>query len=292
MPYMLSGDNIREYTKHVFSSITNPLLRKVVQKVDDKSFITPPKVEPKVIAENKVIAPPKVIALEPKKVGYQLLEKVEQKLDYKPKQADTLFWCFYILKHGIFKYEIDTTHGVFALEKAEKFRYIGELRNHPERLKMHKIKPLNELEDALSSQDGINLKTFFALCAVENLSVILLKGQKRFEINTEKGGGEEKEGEKGGEKEVVVVRSCSPRGKPEYMMEFIHDIKEVGQIRSSHFLVDGWDTTIALKSMTAYKLEDLKIMAGQLNVAMAKGVKLTKKMLYDQIVEQLLLMAP
>ena len=35
---------------------------------------------------------------------------------YKPRQADSLFWCFYILKYGYSEYEKNALHNTFFIE--------------------------------------------------------------------------------------------------------------------------------------------------------------------------------
>ena len=81
---------------------------------------------------------------------------------YKPYRADSLFWCFYILKYGFSKYEMEVGNQHFPIEKKEKFKYIDELRkqNNKDLLKIHKIKPFTELEDDLANKDKISIKTF------------------------------------------------------------------------------------------------------------------------------------
>ena len=46
---------------------------------------------------------------------------------YKPSQTDSLFWCFYILKYGYSKYEMEVGNQHFTIEKSEKFKYIDLL---------------------------------------------------------------------------------------------------------------------------------------------------------------------
>ena len=67
--------------------------------------------------------------------------------NYKPKQIDSLFWCFYILKYGYSNYEMEIYNKYFVVEKAEKFKYIELIRSKKAILKIHKIKPLTEIED-------------------------------------------------------------------------------------------------------------------------------------------------
>ena len=83
---------------------------------------------------------------------------------YKPGKKDSLFWCFYILKYGLSKYEMEVGNQHFTIEKQEKFKYIDEIRktNNKDLIKTHKIKPLSLLEDDLANQERISIKTFFA----------------------------------------------------------------------------------------------------------------------------------
>ena len=82
---------------------------------------------------------------------------------YKPIQKDSLFWCFYILKHGYSNYEMEINNQYFTIEKQEKIKYIGMLRKNKDILKIYKIKPLTEIEDDLANNERISIKTFFCI---------------------------------------------------------------------------------------------------------------------------------
>jgi hypothetical protein len=101
---------------------------------------------------------------------------------YKPRQKDSLFWCFYILKNGFSNYEMEIINQYFVVEKTEKFRYVELIRKNKDILKIHKIKPLTELEDDLANKDKISIKTFFALCVLENINILLVDKRKIFEL--------------------------------------------------------------------------------------------------------------
>jgi hypothetical protein len=103
---------------------------------------------------------------------------------YFPKQKDSLFWCFYILKNGYSKYEMEINNQYFTVEKQEKFKYITMLRNKKDILKIHKIKPFTELEDDLANKEKISVKTFFALCILENINVLFVDKRKIMELFT------------------------------------------------------------------------------------------------------------
>jgi hypothetical protein len=98
----------------------------------------------------------------------EIKETKAKETTYKPFKKDSLFWCFFILKHGFSKYEMEVGNQHFSIEKQEKFKYIDELRKtcNKDLIKMHKIKPLNLLEDDLANQERISIKTFFALFIV------------------------------------------------------------------------------------------------------------------------------
>jgi hypothetical protein len=90
-----------------------------------------------------------------------------------PSQKDTLFWCFYIMKHGLNAYNtIGNKH--FQIEQEEKIAAIEFLRTKKELLKTHKIKPYTSIESDLSPGNAINIKTFFALAICYDLPVIYI----------------------------------------------------------------------------------------------------------------------
>jgi hypothetical protein len=90
-----------------------------------------------------------------------------------PTQKDTLFWCFYIMRHGLNAYNtIGNKH--FQIEQEEKIAAIEFLRTKKELLKTRKIKPFTSIESDLSPGSTINIKTFFALTICYELPVIYI----------------------------------------------------------------------------------------------------------------------
>jgi hypothetical protein len=90
-----------------------------------------------------------------------------------PTQKDTLFWCFYIIRHGLNAYNtIGNKH--FQIEQEEKIAAIEFLRTKKELLKTRKIKPFTSIESDLSPGSTINIKTFFALTICYELPVIYI----------------------------------------------------------------------------------------------------------------------
>jgi hypothetical protein len=77
---------------------------------------------------------------------------------------------------------MEINNNYFVVEKTEKFKYIEMLRKNKEILKIHKIKPFTLLEDDLANKDKISIKTFFALCVMEKLNVLLVDKRKYIEL--------------------------------------------------------------------------------------------------------------
>lgn len=95
----------------------------------------------------------------------------------KPNQADSLFWCYYILKHGRSAYEQQVPCGGsigFVKEKQQKITLVEQLRNplFRNKLKQSKLCSIEHLEDQLANQATIDLATFFTLCYLFDLPVL------------------------------------------------------------------------------------------------------------------------
>jgi hypothetical protein len=89
---------------------------------------------------------------------------------------DTLFWCFYILKHGYDKYEIILQTLSTIIEKQMKIEYIQQIRLNKSVLNttIHKSKPFSYYEDQLANMEHIDLYTFFLLCHLENVNILYI----------------------------------------------------------------------------------------------------------------------
>ena len=188
---------------------------------------------------------------------------------YKPLKKDSLFWCFFILKHGFSKYEMEVGNQDFSIEKQEKFKYIDELRKpcNKDLLKIHKIKPLSLLEDDLANQERISVKTFFALCIVEKINVILIDKRKI---------------------EIIHRNSISY----EHHIELDVPIDKINIYRETYYKMSSFD--VSLKSMASYKVEELLELCKKLDIILPnekqeekgeKKKKLSKKDIYELLVQ-------
>jgi len=241
---MFNGKNLRQFTKHMIdiSCISN-----------EKNSISTIK-QIKQIKEN--------------------VTRVSKDTIYKPLKKDSLFWCFYILKYGFSKYEMEVGNQHFLIEKQEKFKYIDELRKpiNKDLLKIHKIKPLSLLEDDLANQDKISIKTFFALCVIENINVILIDKRKIYEVLTTD------------DPKIHVIHRNSITY--EHYIELDIPVDKINMYKETYYNMSNFDTS--LKAMSSYKVEELLELCKKLeiNIDIKEKKKMSKKDIYELLVQQ------
>jgi hypothetical protein len=252
--YMFTSKNLTRYTKHMINN--KPV------NVKNKDYITSN-------TENKYIKKQfKETQLKPKNI---ISEKV-----YKPKQKDSLFWCFYILKHGYSNYEMEINNQYFVIEKTEKFKYIDMLRKNKDLIKLHKIKPFTELEDDLANKDKISVKTFFALCILENINVLLVDKRKIYEIICI---------DIDDKHPVNIVHRNSINLEHHIELNITDNI--LNNYRNSYYKMPNFDSS--LKAMGSYKLEELIDLCKKLDINIGitnndDKKKKTKKDIYQLLV--------
>lgn len=100
---------------------------------------------------------------------------------FEPREKDSLFWCFYIMKNGQTAYDL-LDHRNFIVEKKLKIDYVEQIRNEKEKIKMYKFTTLTHLESNLANDDRIDIPTFLSLCVVENLNITIVKKRTYFEL--------------------------------------------------------------------------------------------------------------
>ena len=193
---------------------------------------------------------------------------------YRPKQKDSLFWCFYILKHGYSNYEMEINNQYFTVEKTEKFKYIDLIRKNKDILKIHKIKPFTELEDDLANKERISIKTFFALCVLENINVLLVDKRKVYELLIND----------------TPTINIVHRNNETYYHSIELDVTEdiCNKYRETYYKLTNFDTT--LKGIASYKLQELTDLCKKLNINIEEHKdktlkqKMTKKDIYELLV--------
>ena len=243
--YMFTGKNLTLFSKNIFCNIEVDKPTTIDKTFNKKEFVKPDNINNININSNI----------------------------YKPLKKDSLFWCFFILKYGFSKYEMEVGSQYFTVEKTEKFKYIELFREKDSKdiLKMNKIKPLSELEDDLANKDRISIKTFFALCIIEKINVLLVDKRKIYHsMNNDT-------------KEVNVIHRNSE--SLDHHIELNVTESCLTNLKDTYYNVTGFDNN--LKSMTSYKVDELLDLCKKLNITVSNDStkKLAKKDIYELLVQ-------
>ena len=220
--YMFTSKNMNRYTKHMIQDVTKP-------KSSTKN----------------------IEHINKEHINKSVIKKRETM--YKPKQKDSLFWCFYILKNGFFNYEMEINNQYFVVEKKEKFKYIEVLRKNKDILKIHKIKPLTELEDDLANKDKISIKTFISLCIFENINILLVNNRKIYELLCT---------DIDEKNPIHIVHRNNKTYEHSIELDTTDEI--IQKYRDTYYKMNNFETS--LKSMASYKLEELIELCKKLNI--------------------------
>jgi hypothetical protein len=238
--YMFTPENINKYSKNI---------------IENFDFIKPKQYIANIPIIKKTNAPQMINT-----------SKMIKYIMYCPKQKDSLFWCFYILKNGFFNYEMEINNKYFTVEKNEKFKYIELLRKKKDLLKMYKIKPLIELENNLANEDKISIKTFFALCVIENINVLLVDKRKVYDCLSE-----------------LYPINIVHRNNNKHMIELDPTEESIKKYKETYYKISDFNDK--LKSIGSYKLDELIELSKKLDIHLDKEYdkKITKKYIYEQI---------
>ena len=187
-----------------------------------------------------------------------------------PREKDTLFWCFYVMKHGDVKYEMLEYKNILT-EKKLKIEYVEKIRKEKQTVKTYKFATLTHIENNLANENQLDVKTFLTLCAVENLNVLFVKNKTYYELLMNDSN------------ELHIVHLLQN-------YKYGHEINPTGasQIKTTLYQLDNIDKPI--KSMSGYKLSELVEICEKLGIDIinketnkSKG----KKELYEAIIQYL-----
>jgi len=215
-----------------------------------------------------------------KKKKYEIQQKAGD--IFYPRQKDGLFWCFYIMKYGMDAYnELYEKDITIVVEKKIKIEWIEILRNKKGVLKQHKTAPLAHIENSLLNEHKIDIKTFIALCVVENLSLMYVHNKTYYEMNVDADI----------DKEItttqvhVIIRKEQPL-KYGIVMDALTDYSPQ-TIRSTYYKIDNINKP--LKAISSYKYDELYDICDRLNILqkLDQGKRTTKQILYEGIVLEL-----
>jgi hypothetical protein len=187
---------------------------------------------------------------------------------FVPREKDTLFWCFYVMKYGDAKYEM-LEHKNIITEKKIKIEYVEKIRQEKQTVKTYKFATLTHIENNLANENQLDMKTFLTLCAVENLNVLFVKNKTYYELLMNDGN------------ELHCLHLLQN-------YKYGYEINPVGaeQMKTTLYKLDNIDKPI--KAMSGYKLSELVEICEKLALDVvdkqtnkSKG----KKELYEAIIQ-------
>jgi len=186
-----------------------------------------------------------------------------------PTEKDKLFWCFYIIKHGVENYEFNKTIS-FKTEKEFKFISAEKIKDFKDIFKSLKLK-LNELQDELINQQSITFKGLVALCYIYKINILYVKNKTYYEIFTNEDSNINVILER---KENNISQICIPINITEEMIK---------TYKNNYWKIENFNNP--LKAISSYTLSELQEIYKKLSIETENKRKLTKKELYENIVK-------
>jgi len=193
-----------------------------------------------------------------------------------PREKDTLFWCFYIIKNGDVKYETLYNKNE-VIEKQIKITYIEKIRKEKQTLKIYKFDSITSIESNLLNDNFINRKTFLSLCALENINIIYISKKTYFELLMND------------TNEVFIIHEINNSLNGKYNIKYgfeMGDVEIISGIKNSLYRVDNIDKPI--KAFSSYKTQELIDICSKLAIEVINkdtNKKKSKKDLYEGIIQ-------
>ena len=187
---------------------------------------------------------------------------------FSVKGKDNLFWCYYVIKYGIIKYE-SLLNNTFVEEQREKIQLIEMIRNNKDLLKKHKWKK-NALEGELVSKNGISVKTFLCICAINNLNISIVSDFYIFIQNIEHSS----------ENNIIFYNNGS------YKLSILDRVERknlLERYKKDYWIIDNIDKP--LLALSSYKLAELQDIANKLQIPICDNneKRFRKEELYKMI---------
>jgi hypothetical protein len=193
---------------------------------------------------------------------------------FYPKEKDSLFWCFYIMKHGLLNYQMINNRNI-VFEKKHKIDYIEKIRKEKHIIKNYKFASLCNIENNLVNDMKIDSFSFLTLCVIENINVIFIKNKTYYELQMN-------------DSNDIYVIKINEKGQYgfETIQKIGNDVYET--YKNNFYKIENIDKPV--KSITYYKVSDLTDICVKLSVETKNketGKQKNKKELYESIIQHL-----
>jgi hypothetical protein len=185
------------------------------------------------------------------------------KHEYKfmiPKENDKLFWCYYMIIYGEIEYQMQENKNIL-FEKNKKIELVMKMRNNKNIIKQYKLTTIADVETNLSSDRLLSLPVFFLLLIIEEKNIVYMKNK-------------------------CFYKSFMNDSDIIYLINQNYGLCEINKKQFDKIKDENLEITSLskpIKSMSAYKLDDLKYICNKLSIQ--REEKINKKDLYEQIVQ-------
>jgi hypothetical protein len=206
-------------------------------------------------------------------------KKVNASNIFFPKQKDSLFWCFYIMKNDFESYEMLNKINI-VIEKKEKISFVEKIRENKKTIKTFKLAPIVNMENSLVNESCIDINTFWALCIIEKLHVIYIHKKTYLEFKLES---DDNNDDDNYENIHVLTRFDNPL---KYGYQRNMSKEKINEIRNTLVKLDNLNKPI--KAFSSYKTNDLIDLCSKLGLEVndpTTSKKKTNKELYESIVQ-------
>ncbi len=192
-----------------------------------------------------------------------------------PREQDTLFWCYYIIKYSDIQYEMLQNRN-FLTTKQLKIDLVSKIRENKQIVKNYKFDTISNIENNLANDDNINIKTFMTLCAIDNINIVFITKNSYYELLTSDS------------TPFYIIREIK-HNKLKYNKQYSYEISNenlLNEIYDKFYKVESIDKPI--KSLSSYKVSDLLNIANKLAIEIIHketGKKKSKNELYESIIQ-------
>jgi hypothetical protein len=191
-----------------------------------------------------------------------------------PKENDSLFWCYYIIKNGDTSYELLNIKNVL-IAKQMKIDLVKIIRENKQIIKTYKFDTITNIENNLVNENDINIKTIMSLCSIEKINLIYISKKYFFELLMND------------DKPIYIIREIEFQSKYNKKYGFeIADSNTLEEIRKTLYKVETLNKPI--KALSSYKVQELIDICNKLAIEIVNketGKNKSKNELYESIIQ-------
>jgi hypothetical protein len=194
---------------------------------------------------------------------------------YIPREQDSLFWCYYIIKNGDVQYEMLQNRNIL-ITKQLKIELVSKIRENKPVVKMYKFDTLTNLEGNLANDNILSIASLMTIFAIDNINIVFISKNTYYELLTNDSG------------IIYIIREIN-NNKSKYSKQYGFEIaneESLNQIHTNLYKIDSLDKPI--KALSSYKVSDLLNIANKLAIETVNketGKTKRKNELYESIIQ-------